>query len=175
MADRATIARPYAVAAFRFASESSGIDAWDQALARAAAAVDSDQVDGLIGDPRLDRERLAGLVSQVGGPAQGFDNFIAMLTERGRLRLLDEIGAQFRQLRQAAENRAEVRVTTASELSDDERQRLIDAIGRRSQRQANISTDVDPSLIGGAVIRIGDQVIDGSVRGRLSQLAARLQ
>nr|PZN66180.1 MAG: F0F1 ATP synthase subunit delta [Pseudomonadota bacterium] len=176
MADRLTIARPYARAAFGQASKDGTLAAWSEVLARAAIAVGDPRVRALFGSPKVTDEQLAGLIADVAGP--GLDakgrNFIRLLAENKRLPFLPEIAQIFDQLRAEAERVVDVSITSAAPMGEAEQQKLVAALERRFDRKVRVKADVDPSLIGGAVVRAGDLTIDGSVKARLEKLARQL-
>lgn len=173
MADRLTVARPYAKAAFAQASADGQLAAWSTALERAAAAVADERVRSLFGSPRVTAEQLAGLVSEVAGPGldQKGRNFIALLAENKRLPFLVEISQIFNAMKNDAERVVDVQITAATPLPEAEGAQLTVALEKRFDRKVRVQTDVDPELIGGAVVRAGDLTIDGSVKARLERLA----
>ncbi len=176
MLNRTTLARPYARAAFQVASKASGSATWSNNLALAAAVVSSSDVHQLIGDPRVGREQVLALFAGVGEDRfdASFNNFLQVLATYDRLELLPEIAAQFEHLRREAEQRIRVEVSSAMAMNDDEAAALKERLKIRYAREVDLEIKVDESLIGGAVIRAGDQVIDGSVRGRLEKLSRQL-
>lgn len=175
MIEPMTLARPYARAAFDYAREQSQLDAWTGALSMLAAAARDDRVTALLQDPTHTGEQRAEAVSGLidDAPA-GLSNFLRVMADNGRLALLPEIAEQFAALKADLEATVNVEVTSARDLSEDEAQQLADAMATRLARTVSITTQTDPALIGGAVIRAGDLVIDGSVRGRLDKLAGAL-
>lgn len=179
MAERITIARPYAKAVFMLAYGSQRLPQWSDALRAAAAVVANPQVGALLGNPGISADQLVALVSAVGGaslPATGFDeqaqNFIKTLAANKRLGFLPEIAARYEQLRADAERTVEVTVTSAVELTPEQQQRYAAAMSKRLQRAVHLHCELDPTLLGGAVVQADDLVIDGSVRAGLTQLAA---
>lgn len=175
MAELSTIARPYARAAFDTASTAGTLAPWGDALARAAAAVGQPDLEVLLGNPLVAKEELAALVTELSGAtAEPVRAFFRLLAERNRLVALPAIAEQFDELRAEAENRADVEVVSAVPLSDAQRDAYAAAMQRRLGRDVVIHARVDESLIGGAIVRAGDLVIDGSVKGRLAKLAAAL-
>jgi F-type H+-transporting ATPase subunit delta len=174
MAERITIARPYAKAVFKLAQSQKRLPQWSEALGLAASVVADARVTTLLGNPAVSAEQLAGLVTGVCGESldeQG-RNFIATLAANRRLGYLPEIAARFEQLRAEAERTVEVTVTSAIELSAAQETKYADALAKRLGRAVHLSCLTDPSLLGGAVVRADDLVIDGSVRTALTQLAA---
>jgi F-type H+-transporting ATPase subunit delta len=176
MADRLTIARPYARAAFAEARAAAALEPWSQALARAAQVVTDPRVATLLGNPHVTPEQLAQLVSGIAGAQLGAhgENFVRTLAANRRLAYLPEIAAQFDILKDAAEGVADVTVTSAAQLNATQQQQLAQALGKRLQRTVRLHAAVDPTLIGGAVLRAGDLVIDGSLRSRLERIAYEL-
>ena len=176
MADRLTVARPYAKAAFAQARATGNLASWSGALARAALAVGDERVRGLLGSPKVTAAQLAGLISDVAGndlDQQG-RNFIALLAEGKRLPFLPEISQLFDQFKADAERVVDVSITSAAPMGADEQAKLVAALEKRFDRKVRVEAAVDPSLIGGAVVRAGDLTIDGSVRARLARLAQDL-
>ena len=181
MAERITIARPYAKAVFRLALGQKRLPQWSAALAAAAAVVADPRVRALLGNPGISAAQLVALVTDIGGGSaggegKGFDeqarNFIATLAANKRLGFLPEIAARFEQLRADAERTVDVTVTSAVALSPEQQTRYTEAMRKRLDRDVRLHCEVDPSLLGGAVVRADDLVIDGSVRAGLTQLAA---
>jgi F-type H+-transporting ATPase subunit delta len=174
--DRKTIARPYAKAAFEDASEHHRLGEWSQGLATAAAVVCDARVEPLIDNPLVTAAELARFVDGVAGPQLGDTgrNLVTVLAENHRLGYLPEIAALFEQLKNEAEGVADVTVTSAVPLDGAQQRALAEALARRLERKVRLSFETDASLIGGAVVRSGDLVIDGSLRARLERLAYEL-
>ena len=173
MSQTLTLARPYARAAYQAARDTGSTGDWSQALAFAARVAADPTVDGLLGDPRLTRADAVALLSPEGVGDQ-FRNFLGLLARNGRLKLLPEIAGLFEQYRAEAEHIVRARITSAAPMSEAELGSLTAALKRRFGRDVEVETDVDASLIGGAVIDAGDTVIDGSVKGKLARLEAAL-
>jgi len=176
MADRITIARPYARAAFEEARATGALAAWSQALRIGAEVVQDARVKTLLDNPRMTPAQLAGLVTGIAGAELGAHgaNFVAQLAENHRLGLLPEIAALFDTFKDAAEGVADVTVTSAVALDPAHRERLAAALERRLKRTVRLHCTTDPALVGGAVLRSGDLVIDGSLRTRLERIAYEL-
>jgi len=176
MADKTTIARPYAKAAFAEARADSMLGAWSDALHTAATVVDDPRVHSLIDDPHVTTEQLAKLVLDIAGANLGEHgrNFVETLAEARRLNCLPEIAALFDIYKDDAEGIADVTVTSAAPLDARQQQSLTVAMTRRLKREVRLHCTTDPELLGGAVLRSGDLVIDGSVRGRLERIANEL-
>ena len=176
MAEAATIARPYAKAAFMAARDSSTLAAWSEALHFGAEFIAHSKIADLLTDPQLTTDQLVTMFSGLGGAEidAHWRNFVRLLATNKRLGLLLEIGAQYEHLRRHYENEMAVHVTSAIPLSDAHLSKLAAALNTRFKRDVRMSTAVDPALLGGAVIRAGDLVIDGSINGRLRRMATVL-
>lgn len=178
MAEKATVARPYARAAFEFASAAKTLAAWSDALTGAAAVVGDARVRRLIGNPKITSTQLIDFIADVLSPGGKIDpkvhNFLDELARNRRLGLLPEVAAMFETMRNEVENVADVRITSAVVLSDAQRQRFAAALKKRLGKEVHLSCDVDANLIGGAIVRSGDLVIDGSLRAGLERLASEI-
>ncbi|MDR2215523.1 MAG: F0F1 ATP synthase subunit delta [Nevskiaceae bacterium] len=174
MADRLTVARPYAKAAFTQAQAAGTLGTWSEVLGKAALAVTDPRVKALFGSPKVTDAQLAQLVSGVSGAGGYAHNFIALLAENGRLPFLPEIAQLFDQLKADAEGVIEVQIISAAPMADKEQGELTGALAKRFGRKVNVHTGVDPALIGGAIVRAGDLTIDGSLKSRLERLALDL-
>jgi F-type H+-transporting ATPase subunit delta len=176
MAEKATIARPYAKAAFESARQHNALERWSTVLATASSVVQDERVARLLSSPRVKPEELSGLIGEIAGPSldEQTRNFLATLAANRRLALLPEIASMYEALRAEAENTADVQVISAVELSDAQKQRLAAALKKRLQRDVRLHCEVDASLIGGAIVRAGDYVIDGSLKARLDRLSVEM-
>lgn len=176
MADRLTIARPYAKAAFATARAANALGAWADLLSAAAQAVTDARVRPLIGSPRVTPAQLAQLLCDVAGPAlnEHGRRFINVLADNRRLGYLPEIARLFIALKDEAEGVVDVTVTAASAVAPAEQAALAASLEKRFGRRVRLQTAVDPALLGGAVVRAGDLVIDGSLQSRLERLAYEL-
>ena len=176
MAERATIARPYAKAAFEYARGANDFAAWSQALARLAEIVADPRVAALTKSPQWSAEDVANFVIDIAGASlnAGLQNFVRVLAENRRLLLLPEIAAHFELLRAQFENTVDVEVVSAVPLDAAQTEKLKHALDKRLKAQVRMKNSVDSSLLGGAVIRAGDLVIDGSLKGRLERLRTEL-
>lgn len=177
MSELSTLARPYAEAVFRLAQDEKDLAGWSSRLQSLALIVSDAQVARLIADPAVATDRVAGLIVEVAGSDLGErgSNFVKVLAENDRLSLLPEIDAQFEALKANAEGTLEATITSAQALTQAQLDELVAGLKARFNRAVNVQVAVDPELIGGAVIAIGDQVIDGSVKGRLQRMSFALQ
>jgi len=172
VADEATIARPYARAAFDHAHAAKQLAPWGELLANASIAVGDERVRPLIGNPHVKRADLVNFLLDVVGAAGNPQarNFVQLLADNGRLAALPHIAEQYAALRAEVENTVDVTVTSAMPLTPEQSEKLSKALTARLKRTVRLSTHVDPALIGGAVVRAGDFVVDGSLRGRIERL-----
>lgn len=176
MADKSTIARPYAKAAFEEARDRERLGPWSDALHTSAAVVGDARVEALLGNPRVTPEELAALVIEIASPQLDEEgrNFVRTLADNRRLALLPEIATRFDELKSEAEGIVDVTVTSAAPLDEPQQRKLAAALERRLGRSVRLQCATDPALIGGAVLRAGDLVIDGSLRRRLERIAYEL-
>jgi F-type H+-transporting ATPase subunit delta len=176
-AELTTVARPYARAAFSQAlDESEGLVVWGRMLALAAAAVNVDSVKTLLADPRLTTDQEAGVLLGLLGDdlSRTGRNFITLLARYGRITLLPHIATIYEQLRAQYEKTMDVSITSAFDVEAADKEKLTTALGRRLQREVTLTTAVDPTLLGGLIIRTDNTVIDNSVRGKLEKLSQAL-
>ncbi|HET7756759.1 MAG TPA: F0F1 ATP synthase subunit delta [Steroidobacteraceae bacterium] len=176
MADKVTIARPYARAAFEEARTHAGLEGWSEGLQLAASVVQDGRVAALLGNPRVTPAELARLVTGIAGGKLGEAgaNFIELLAVNRRLGCLPEIATLFDTFKDEAQGVAHVTVTSATPLDAPQRESLTQALERRLERRVRLHCVTDPQLIGGAVLRSGDLVIDGSLRTQLERIAYQL-
>ncbi len=182
MADNNAIARPYARAAFELASEKGDLAKWSDALSTAKDVLADGQAVKFLGRPALtDEQRLSfltelfksvgGKSSILAGGSKHGNNFLKLLLEYGRVAVLAEIAQHFEVLKADVENTVDVTVTSAVSMSAAQKKAVAAALKKRLGRAVRLETEIDETLIGGAVIRAGDVVIDGSLRSRLEGLA----
>ena len=176
MIEPTTLARPYARAAFEHARAAGDLAAWQTALSELAAITADPKVAAAMRDPNQTAAQRAMTLSGLAGEAvpSAVANLLAIMADNGRLALLPEVAMLFDQLKQAVESTVVVHVTSAYPLSDAETQQLADTMQEKLARSITLTSETDPSLLGGALIRADDLVIDGSVRGRLNKLAGTL-
>jgi F-type H+-transporting ATPase subunit delta len=176
VAERATIARPYAKAAFAYARDANALAQWSEGLKAAARIVADPRVAPLTKSPEWSAADLVSLITDVAEPKldAGMHNFVRVLAENHRLLLLPEIAAHYEVLRSAVENTIDVEVVSAVPLDAAQADKLQRALSTRLKRQVRMQNSVDSTLLGGAVVRAGDLVIDGSLKGRLERLATNL-
>ena len=177
MAELSTIARPYAEAAFEIAQQGSALGAWSQMLRFAATIVGDARVAAALDNPRLDAGAKESLLLSIAGDR--FDaqarNFIRVLVEADRVAVLPQISAQFDALKDDAEATAKATIESAFELSDAQVAALKAALEQRFGRKIEATVSINPALIGGARVTVGDAVIDGSVQAKLDAMSTQLR
>ena len=174
MSQELTLARPYARAVFKMAREQQRMPQWSSLLGFAARAVSEPAVAALLGNPGVSADELAGLVVPPGDVDPLFTQFLSVLAENRRLGVLPEIAGLFDAMRAEDERLVKAKITSATALTEADVAKLRFALMNRFGREVQVSTAVDPALIGGAVIDAGDVVIDGSLRSKLERLGAAL-
>lgn len=176
MSDHKTLARPYAKALFELARGEDDFQAWSTRLATAAAFVGHPDVQALISDPRLSRDRIKEAVLGLIGDSvdEPGRNIVALLADNRRLPVLPTLAELYEELRAEAETKIQAEVTSAYKLDQASQKALVAALKKRTGREVEASFVTDDTLIGGVVIRAGDMVIDASVRGQLRNLAGAL-
>jgi F-type H+-transporting ATPase subunit delta len=174
MSQSLTLARPYARAVFAMAREQHRLPQWSTLLGFSARAVAEPSVQALLGNPTLPVGTLAALVVPEGDIDPLFQQFLSVLADNRRLAVLPEIAGLFETLRAEDEKIVKATITSATVLSEADVAQLRASLVKRFGREVQVTTAVDPALIGGAVIDAGDVVIDGSIRTKLERLGAAL-
>ena len=183
MADNITVARPYAQAVFEVANEAGELGKWSDSLAIAGQLMADSALVEYLGNPEFNNEQrlefLTGLFQKAGaklldGSDEHGTNFLKLLLENRRAAVLPEIAEHYETKKAKVENTVDAVVTSASELSKSQIDDIAASLKKRLGCDVNVETEIDENLIGGAVIRAGDGVIDGSLRARLEGLANAL-
>jgi F-type H+-transporting ATPase subunit delta len=176
MEDASALARPYGLAAFKQAQEEGKIEQWSEMLHLRVLILQDAIMRGLVANPKVNDEQLAGLVIDVAGDGltKTGQNLVRILAENERLTEMAGVAAVFEQERDRIEGRSHVEVTSAFELTDKQQKSIGESMSKRLGTEVDVSVTVDKSLIGGVIIRAGDTVIDASLRGRLGQLGQSL-
>lgn len=172
MSETTSLARPYARAAFERARDEGKLSEWSAMLELAANIAGDSQVRRIVDHPNLSDEQLLSLFTHVGGEnmSASFVNFLQLMQENDRLILLPEVASLFEHFRARAERTLKVSVTSAADFTPEQRDRLVAQLAQRFDREIIMDVNIDASMLGGAVIRAGDTVIDGSLDGRLDRL-----
>ena len=176
MSEFVTVARPYAKAAFDFAVEHKSVDRWQDMLAFVAEVTKNEEMAELLSGA-LAPETLSDVFIAVCGEQldENGQNMVKVMAENGRLKVLPDVLEQFIHLRAASEATSEVEITSAIALSEEQLAKIGAAMEKRLSRKVKLNCKIDKSVMAGIIIRAGDMVIDGSVRGRLDRLADVLQ
>jgi F-type H+-transporting ATPase subunit delta len=174
MAELTTIARPYAEAIFKRAGETKSFPAWSDALQLMATIASDETMAEVIAGAQLSKTQVADIFNEVAADKldQEGKNLVKLLAENGRLSLLPEIAALYEVRRAEAEGCIDAEIISAYAVSDAQRSKVSESLKQRLGKEINLSVTIDESLVGGAIIRAGDMVIDGSVSGKLEKLAS---
>jgi F-type H+-transporting ATPase subunit delta len=177
MAEKTTIARPYAQATLALAKEQNALQQWSDMLQYASTVAADSELAALIASPRLSSEQVAGLFLDICGDKlnEHGKNMIRVLADNDRLDVLPEITALFEIERAQSEGTIEAQVISAIELSASQKSSITESLKKRLGRDVTLNCRVDAAIVGGAIIRAGDVVIDGSVIGKLDKLASALK
>lgn len=176
MSKLTTLARPYARAAFELAFADDRLPDWDDWLAAVVTATAEADMVSWVQGPYYNADKAVSIILEVLGADVDarFQGYLGVLAKNNRLLLCSEVHRLFKKLRQEAEKRLEVRVVSAIPLEDSQAELMQTALARRFDCEITLNNDVDPEVVGGAIIYAGDQVIDGSIVGRLKRLEASL-
>ncbi len=176
MAEIATVARPYAEATFRAALDKKALDAVADSLALAAATARDEQMHSILLNPKVNAQQKKDLFDAAagGGLDEITKRLVSLLVDNHREVLIGSIAEQFEELKHEHDRILRARITSAQPLSDQQRDDIVAALEKRYGKKIEADLDVDPQLLGGARVQIGDQVIHASVRDALAQMAAAL-
>jgi F-type H+-transporting ATPase subunit delta len=176
MAELATIARPYAEAVFRLAKQGNALPAWSDALNLISTVYQDPLMQAAMANPEVtatDIERLLLAIcgERIDGVAR---NLIQLLVHNRRLSVLAEIRELFEQLKLEDEGKVDAKISSAFPMEEAQRNQVVNMLSSQFKRKINATVTVDPDLIGGIKVEVGDKVWDASVRGRLQTMAATL-
>ncbi len=176
MAETATVARPYAEAAFRSALEKNALGSVAESLALAAATARDDQMYSVLLNPKVNAQQKKDIFDAAAGGRldEITKRLVALLVDNHREVLIGSIAEQFEELKHDHDKVLRAKITSAQPLSDPQRDEIVAALEKRYGKKVEAEVDVDPQLLGGARVQIGDQVINASVRDALAQMAAAL-
>ena len=181
MAEKSSIARPYAEAAFALAREAGQLSGWSESLHAAGYAVADEALAHMIDTPATDDTVVVDIIADVCKQAVTAPvdagrmlNLLKLLAENGRLLILPEIAEQFDKLKADVENSIDVVLTAAAPVDDVQQEKIITALKKRFGRDINLLFKLDENLIGGARLQVDDLVIDGSIRTGLEKLSSAL-
>ncbi len=176
MADLNTIARPYAKAVFELANSEDKLDSWSDMLNTLANIAADAEMKSFIASPKVTSAQVAEVLNDVAGSElnDAGKNLVKLLAENGRVAALPDIAARYELLKIDAENSVDVEITSVEPMSDEHKKSLGESLRRKLGREVRMTFDTDPALLGGALIKAGDLIIDGTVRGRLEKMAGAL-
>jgi F-type H+-transporting ATPase subunit delta len=176
MAEKTTIARPYAQAVFELAQSHKELPRWSEMLQLAAAVAADERIAALLGNPRVDKAELAQMLLDICGDRlnAAAQNLIRLLVENDRMDVLTEVAGLYELYRAEAERTVEAHVISAVAIDEAQKQQIIASLKKRLGREVTLSCETDSKLLGGAIIRAGDLVIDGSVTEQLAKLQVAL-
>lgn len=176
MSELATLARPYAEAAFKRAKETNTLSQWSESLAFLAAVVEDKAISAIVDNPEIAKDRLTALMLDIcqGHLDKESENFLKTLIQYHRLALAPAIAGMYEQYKAEYEGYVAVEVTSAFAFSQEEQKKFAATLEKTLNKKVHMAVTVDKSLLGGVLVRAGDRVFDGSIRGQLQQLAKRL-
>jgi F-type H+-transporting ATPase subunit delta len=176
MAELATVARPYAEATFKLALERGALAAAAEGMALVAAIAADPQMRSVLNNPRVTAQQKKQLFSEIAGTRldETTRNLVAVLVDNRREELIGSIAEQFDELKRDHEKIVRARITSAQPLTDAQRADIVSALEKSYGRRIEAETEVDPQLLGGARVQVGDEVVHASVRDALAQMAAVL-
>lgn len=176
MAETSTVAKPYSQAVFKLAQEKGQLSEWSEGLANIATIVSNKDMANLIASPKCDDDMLSTLIIDLCGEgvSQELKNFVRLIIENDRVKAIPAINDQFQALKAEAEATVDAQIISAFEVSDAQQAKVAEALKAKLGKNVNISVKIDESVVGGAIIRAGDLVIDGSVVGKLEKLGHTL-
>ena len=176
MSSSSGIARPYAQAAFEIARDSNRYDEWSSQLETLTHVVRNPDLDGLIQNPRITRDQIVDIILEIGGDAfdEQIRNLVRILGHYRRLQIVPSIAEQYESLRAEEEGVIEAELQTAYAMDQSQIEKLTESLQNRLGRKVRLKCRENQDLIGGAVIRAGDWVVDGSVRAKLAKLSSSL-
>lgn len=177
MAEAVTIARPYAEAVFKLALAKKALPEWSEMLRNAVEIAENENVKTLIGNPVVSTKQLGELLLEIGKKEFSEDGkkFLTVLAENNRVNVLPQISNLFEQLKAQHDGALEANIVSAFEISSSQLEKLIRALEKKFKRKIEAKVQVDPELIGGVKVEIGDEIFDASVKGKLEAMANALK
>lgn len=177
MAEAITVARPYAEAVFRLALESKDLSQWSKILQIAAEIAQDDQIKLLVGNPLVSAMQLSELILEIGGKkfTREARNFIKLMVENKRVHVMPQVMELFEQLKAQHEGVLEAKIITAFKLEGGQLDKLVTDLEKKFNRKVEAQVSVDPEIIGGVKVEIGDEILDASVRGKLEAMTIALK
>lgn len=176
MSSPTTLARPYAKAAFELAQYEQSLAAWDDMLSLASEIAMEESMAGMLESPHVSNAQVVKIITDTAGAAfsDRFMDYLSVLSDNGRIPLLPHITRLYQSMRENAEKRLRVKVVSALPLDEDQAGRMREALARRFECEVELENEIDADILGGAVVYAGNEVIDGSLRGRVNALSNSL-
>ncbi len=176
MSETSSIARPYAKAIFELARDAGDYAQWSNQLDFLTAVATDSAMAEILQNPAISNEQLSQLLLDVGKDQldEEGQNFVKLLVQNDRVSVVKAINTQFQILRDEAEQIIEAQLITAAKVDDSQKKSIESALSKRLGKKIKLETSVDESLIGGAVVRAGDWVVDGSVKAQLQDLVGAI-
>lgn len=177
MAEAITVARPYAEAVYKHAVTSESLEQWSKILRLAASVVEHDDMRPLIGNPVISAKQLGEIFIEIGKGKFNSEarNLVMLLAENKRIFILPQISQLFEQLKGHHEGVLEAKIVSAFAMESKQLKKLVDDLEQKFKRKIDAQVSVDPELIGGVKVEIGDEILDASVRGKLEAMAIALK
>ncbi|SFK13806.1 ATP synthase F1 subcomplex delta subunit [Nitrosomonas aestuarii] len=177
MAEAVTVARPYAEAVFKLAVAKNTLKEWSDMLLNAAEIAQNDQIKALVGNPVVSTKQLGELLLEIGNNKlnQEGRNFLMVLAENNRISVLPQISQLFEHLKAQHNNVLEANIVSAFDMKDAQLRKLITNLENKFKRKIVAKVQVNPELIGGVIVEIGDEIFDASIRGKLEAMANALK
>ena len=177
MAEAVTVARPYAEAVYKLAIAKNALSEWSAMLRDAADIAENENIKALLGNPVVSAKQLGELLLEIGRNRFNEDGrkFLNMLAENNRVSILPQISDLFEQLKAQHEGVIEATIISAFDMSSSQLRNLVSALERKFERRIEAKVQVDPELIGGVKVEIGDEIFDASIRAKLEAMAIALK
>ncbi|SES80037.1 ATP synthase F1 subcomplex delta subunit [Nitrosomonas marina] len=177
MAEAVTVARPYAEAVYKLAVAKNKLSDWSNMLRDAADISQQEQIKGLIGNPVVSAKQLGELLLEIGKSRfnQEGRNFLLMLAENNRIGILPQISQLYEHLKSQHEGMLEATIISAFEMDSGQLKKLVASLERKFDRKIDAKVQVNPELVGGVIVEVGDEIFDASIRGKLQAMASALK
>lgn len=177
MAEEITIARPYAEAIFKLAKEKNALATWSEMLKAISEVTSVEQIQALVANPSISADKLLEIILEICGNELNNEgkNLVALLIENNRIEVLPQLSGLYEQLKAQYEGMLEANIDSAYAISDKQLEKLVSVLESKFKCKIKAKVNIDPELIGGVKIVIGDEVIDSSVRGKLETMSVALK
>lgn len=177
MAEAITVARPYAEAVYKLAVANQNLSEWSKMLQLAAVIAENDDVKQLVGNPVVSAKQFGEIILEIGRNKFNSEarNLVMLLADNKRILVLPQISQLFEQLKAQYEGVLEAKIVSAFAMESRQLKKLIDDLERKFKRKIEAQVSIDPELIGGVKVEIGDEILDASIRGKLEAMAVALK